>query len=189
MAVKIKPRVAPAIKTVPAVKILTRGTSAGEAVATMGADADTTNIANFGVQRGLLKEVAVYGMRSGIAIETFTMTFSPDNSGEVLVEDDETKSMLGRIDGGMERAVALFAGRLKDKGLTPDFYFVFHDHIYADPNLLANARRELGLSGTPPPPMPSGCTQHKLLGLTCGRDTGQSIAISRAMRPRTGARS
>ena len=179
----VKARLAPKIKTVAVARVVTRGTSGAEVVATCGGSKELIDITNLGIQRGLIGSVLVYGLnKSGQAVEKFCMSFAGDNSGDTIIEDDDSRTMLGRIDGGMERAVSLYAGRLQAKGLRPAFYFTFHDTIYDDPVKLAQARRELDLSGVDAPPWLAGFDEKPVVGMTTAKDKGQSWSISTAAR-------
>lgn len=183
----IKPRVIPKIKTVPVLKLVARGTIAAELWRTCGASDTLVEVINAGVQRSLVKEVFVFGLNAkGKAVERFKVAFSLDGDGEMMVEDND-RSMLGKVDGGLERMVMVFAGRLQQKKLKPMFYCIFHDHIVADADKLTRARRELGLAPCEEPDWADG-RPVEVLSLKTAKDPGTIASMSAVLR-RKGSRS
>jgi hypothetical protein len=69
------------------------------------------------------------------------------------------------LDGGLARAVASAADRIRRRSLRPDVRFAFTAEIYADEERLAAARAELGLVTRDVPAWRSGYQPKEVLRL------------------------
>lgn len=182
----LKPKTRPEVKNIALPAPVLRGTAAETLVATCGASAEVRRAANQGTQRGLIKRVVAAGLRSGKVVECFNMSFDLAGDSLVVIEDDDSKDVLQRIDGGMQVAVGRFAQVLEAKGLVPEFFFVFHDEVYKDPQKLAQVRAELNLSPCEMPAWLDGYEARPIASMTTAKDPGLGWSWTKAMRRRGG---
>jgi hypothetical protein len=172
MSKRIKSMVQP--RAVPIPKALVRAQVAGELIHACGGSPGEVEIGQKGVVRRLLEKVIVYGIDSqGDARDKIEFSFTGDASGDVMLDlDGGNRSALEALDGGLGRAVAYAANRIRHRGLRPDVRYVFTDEIYADPERLASARLELGVSSIDEPSWGAGYHPREILRIRPSKDSG-----------------
>jgi hypothetical protein len=144
---------------------------AGELIHACGGNTKEVEIGQKGVGRQPLDKVIVYGLdASGNARHKIEFSFTGDASGDVMLDLDDGRSAIEALDGGLGRAVAHAAERMRRRNLSADVRLT--DDVYADPERLAAARAELGIESTAAPNWRSGYRPKEVLRLRPGKDSG-----------------
>lgn len=133
------------LKVRPVTRLELRAQSAAEWVVNLGGSESDGDIASRGVMRQAWKEIQVNGVNSKGQVRDraiYRLTSTGDHLTQVLIDDDQGKSMLERVDAGIVEIVRRQAERFKRKGLRIEVHFIWADGI--DEARKTLLRQELG---------------------------------------------
>jgi hypothetical protein len=166
-------KVGVAVEAVSVPRTIVRAQIAGEMIHACGGSDAEVEVAHKGVSRQLLEKVMVHGVDdSGCVRDTVEISFTGDASGDVSLDLNGGRSAIDALDGGLRRAVARAAERMRRRGLTADVRYAFSKEIYADPQRLAAGRAELGIGPAAPLTRRPGYQPKEVLRLRPGKDSG-----------------
>jgi len=133
------------LKVRPVTRLELRAQSAAEWVVNLGGSDSDGDIASRGVMRQAWKEIQVNGVNSKGQVRDraiYRLGWTGDHLAQVMVEDDQGKSMLERTDASIVEIVRRQADRFKRKGLRIEVHFVWADGI--SESRKTQLRQELG---------------------------------------------
>jgi hypothetical protein len=167
---KVGVRVAP----VPIPRALVRAQIAGEVIKACGGNDGEVDVAQRGVQRGLLHRVVVYGVdAAGQARDEVALELDDDASGDVQLDlDGGRRSATEALDGGLARMVGYHADRMRRRGLKAEVFFQFSAAVRSDPERLAAARAELGIGPAEAPGWRPGHSGREVVTVRPEKDGG-----------------
>ena len=115
----VRSKVGVKVKAVPVPRSLVRAQVAGKLIHACGGTAQEVEIGQKGVGRQLVEKVIVYGLdNAGYARDKIELSFTGDASGDVVLDlDGGNRSAIEALDGGLGRAVAYAAQRMRRRGL------------------------------------------------------------------------
>lgn len=186
MAGKIRTEVRPRLQVKPLAKVLVRAQAAGEIVAAMGGTEKAVRCVQEGFARALLRQVLIYGVQPTTdqyqEKMTFTLLDPADSNDTVLIEDDETKSMVERLDQGLAEAVRRKAARFTRLGLTTQVRVHLVEEIERDPVRKAAAYAELELTDVPAIPPADDSDIRHVASITPGKDKNTGFDFYRGKK-------
>lgn len=160
------------VAVIPKVELKLRQVQAqvyGELVNVAGGSAREVKAAQEGALEGWLASIRILGIdRSDFVRDEIRLDVEASADGTILVDADGEKSMVERVDAGFARAIGVRAERLKARGLKASVWFHFTEEVENNPQKLAAARAQLGLSPSEPPKWSPGAIVREVLNVAPG---------------------